>query len=145
MTNQCSTEASNPNGGKCSPKQQQFEPSKEALHCGWIAWDPPWWMADNFACKITKKDRQQDCVLKMTKWKIVFDRDIHTISPGDYLKAFMDPTFLGYMKAYINLHIVNRNDDVSNSDIITFICIELMLSFYKVSTVLVVDDLCNYD
>ena len=73
------------------------------------------------------------------------DRDIHTISPGDCLKAFMDPTFLGYMKAYINSHIVNRNDDVSNSDIIAFIRIKLMLSFYKVSTVLVVDDLCNYD
>jgi hypothetical protein len=31
------------------------------------------------------------------------DRDIRSILPGDCLKAFMDPTFLGYMKAYINL------------------------------------------
>lgn len=74
------------------------------------------------------------------------DRDIRLISPGDCLRAFMDPTFLGYMKAYINSHINNRNDDVSSSDIIAFIRIELMLSFYKVSTTaMVIGNLCNYD
>ena len=74
------------------------------------------------------------------------DRDIRSILPGDCLKAFMDPTFLGYMKAYINSHINNRNDDVSSSDIIAFVRIELMLSFYKVSTALVIGNLvCNYD
>ena len=85
-------------------------------------------------------------VLMNIKKKLRFrrDRDISKISPGDCLKAFMDPTFLGYMKAYINSHINNRNDDVSNSDIMAFIRVELMISFYKVRTVLVVDDVCSF-
>lgn len=58
-------------------------------------------------------------------------RDIANFSPGDCLKAFMDPHFLGYMKAYINSNM--RSDDaVSSSDIIAFIRVELMVSFYKV-------------
>ncbi|KAI2503222.1 hypothetical protein MHU86_11245 [Fragilaria crotonensis] len=61
------------------------------------------------------------------------DRDVRTISPGDCLKAFMDPNFLGYMKAYINANMKNSNDLVSSSDIIAFIRVELMISFYKVS------------
>ena len=88
-------------------------------------------------------------VLMKIKKKLGFrhDRNIRTLSPGDSLKAFMDPMFLGYMKAYINSHINNRNDDVSSSDIsIAFIRIELMLSFYKVRTVLMlVDDVSNCD
>ena len=87
-------------------------------------------------------------VLMKIKKKLGFRRDwnIRTLSPGDSLKAFMDPMFLGYMKAYINSHINNRNDDVSSSDIIAFIRIELMLSFYKVRTVLMlVDDVSNCD
>ena len=55
------------------------------------------------------------------------DRNIRTILPGNCLNAFMDPTFLGYMKVYVNSHINNRNDDVPSSDIIAFIRIELML------------------
>jgi hypothetical protein len=62
------------------------------------------------------------------------DRDVRTMSPGDCLKAFMDPNFLGYMKAYINANMSNRNDLVSSSDIIAFIRVELMISFYKVRT-----------
>ena len=62
------------------------------------------------------------------------DRDVCTISPGDCLKAFMDPNFLGYMKAYINANMRNSNDLVSSSDIIAFIRVELMISFYKVRT-----------
>jgi hypothetical protein len=85
-------------------------------------------------------------VLMNVKKKLGYrrDRDAHTLSPGDYLKAFMDPMFLGYMKAYINTHITNRNDIVSSSDIIAFIRIELMISFYKVSTALVDDRTCDY-
>ena len=83
-------------------------------------------------------------VLMKIKKKLGRDQNIRTLLPGDCLRAFMDPMFLGYMKAYINSHINNRNDNVSSSDIIAFIRIELMLSFYKVSTVLLVlvDDLC---
>jgi hypothetical protein len=44
----------------------------------------------------------------------------------------MDPNFLGYTKAYINANMSNTNDLVSRSDIIAFICVELMISFYKV-------------
>ena len=62
------------------------------------------------------------------------DRDVRTISPGDCLKAFMDPNFLGYMKAFINANMRNSNDLVSSSDIIAFIRVELMISFYKVRT-----------
>jgi hypothetical protein len=60
------------------------------------------------------------------------DRDVRTLSPGDCLKAFMDPMFLGYMKAFINTNMSNSNDLVSSSDIIAFIRVELMISFYKV-------------
>jgi hypothetical protein len=62
------------------------------------------------------------------------DRDVRTLSPGDCLKTFMDPNFLGYMKAFVNSNMSNSNDIVSSSDIIAFIRVELMISFYKVST-----------
>lgn len=60
------------------------------------------------------------------------DRDVRTLSPGDCLGAFMDPNFLGYMKAFVNSNMSNSNDLVSSSDIIAFIRVELMISFYKV-------------
>ena len=60
------------------------------------------------------------------------DRDVRTLSPGDCLKAFMDPVFLGYMKAFVNSNITTSNDIVSNSGIIAFIRVEVMISFYKV-------------
>jgi hypothetical protein len=62
-------------------------------------------------------------------------RDVIKRSPGDCLKAFMDPHLLGYMKAYIKTNM--RSDDVvSSSDLIAFISVELMISFYKVRTLL---------
>ena len=60
------------------------------------------------------------------------NRDMSKASPGDFLNAFMDPHLLGYMKTFINSSMVN--DPVSSSDIIAFIRVELMLSFYKVRT-----------
>jgi hypothetical protein len=57
-------------------------------------------------------------------------RDMSKVLPGDFLKAFMDPHLLGYMKTFINTNL--PNDPVSSSDIIAFIRVELMLSFYKV-------------
>ncbi len=62
------------------------------------------------------------------------DRDVRTLSPGDCLKAFMDPNFLGYMKAFVNSNMSNSNDIVLSSDIIAFIRVELMISFFKVRT-----------
>ena len=62
------------------------------------------------------------------------DCDVRTSSPGDCLKAFMDPNFLGYMKAFVNSNMSNSNDIVSSSDIIAFSRVELMISFYKVRT-----------
>ncbi|KAI2505553.1 hypothetical protein MHU86_8889 [Fragilaria crotonensis] len=58
-------------------------------------------------------------------------RDMSKVSPGDFLKAFMDPQLLGYLKTFINANMTS--DPVSSSDIIAFIRVELMLSFYKVS------------
>ena len=46
-------------------------------------------------------------------------RDVGNLSPGDCLKAFMDPHFLGYMKAYINTNMAS-DDAVSSSDVIAF-------------------------
>jgi hypothetical protein len=59
-------------------------------------------------------------------------RDMSKVSPGDFLKAFMDPQLLGYLKTFINANMTS--DPVSSSDIIAFIRVELMLSFYKVGT-----------
>jgi hypothetical protein len=59
-------------------------------------------------------------------------RDMSKVSPGSYLKAFMYPQLLGYLKTFINANLTS--DPISSSDIIAFICVELMLSFYKVRT-----------
>jgi hypothetical protein len=59
------------------------------------------------------------------------NRDMSKVSPGNFLKAFMDPHLLGYMKTFINTNM--SSDPVSSSDIIAFIRVELMLSFYKVT------------
>ena len=54
------------------------------------------------------------------------------VSSGSYLKVFMDPQLLGYLKTFINSNMTS--DPVSSLDIIAFICVELMLSSYKVRT-----------
>ena len=41
----------------------------------------------------------------------------------------MDPSLLGLMKMFINKNICR--DPASSSDIIAFLCVELLLSFYK--------------
>ena len=57
------------------------------------------------------------------------DQDVCTMLPGDYLKAFMDPNFLGYMKTYIKTTTRGNSNDllVSSIDIIAFICVELII------------------
>jgi hypothetical protein len=52
-------------------------------------------------------------------------RDMNKVSPGSYLKAFMDPQLLGYLKTIINANMAS--DPVSSLDIIAFIRVELML------------------
>ena len=61
--------------------------------------------------------------------------DIGNFSPGDCLKAFMYPHFLGYMKSNINSNM-QSDVAVSSSDIIAFIRVELMISIYKVRRML---------
>jgi hypothetical protein len=75
-------------------------------------------------------------VLLKLKRKIGVRRNcnVRTMSPGDCLKAFMDPNFLGCMKAFVNLNMSNSNDLVSSSDITAFIRVELVISFCKLRT-----------
>jgi hypothetical protein len=61
--------------------------------------------------------------------------DASKLSPGDCLKAFKDPHFLRCMKAYINTNM-RSNDAVLSSDLIAVIRVELMISLYKVRTLL---------
>ncbi|KAI2505089.1 hypothetical protein MHU86_9365 [Fragilaria crotonensis] len=85
--------------------------------------------------RLLERARQEvPTVLLKVKRKIYGKRhrNVRQISPGECLKAFMDPHFLGYMKAYINTNM-SSDDAVSSSDVIAFIRVELMLSFYKVS------------
>jgi hypothetical protein len=58
------------------------------------------------------------------------NRDMSQVSPGDFLRALMDPTLLGLMKTFRNKNILSR-DPASSSNIIAFLRVELVLSFYK--------------
>jgi hypothetical protein len=58
-------------------------------------------------------------------------RDMSKVSPADFLKAFMDPHLLGYMKAFINSND-SGNNPVTSTEVMAFVRVELMLSFYKV-------------
>ena len=58
-------------------------------------------------------------------------RDMSKVLPGDFLKAFMDPHLLGYMKAFINNNMSSSNP-VTSAEILAFIGVEFMLLFYKV-------------
>jgi hypothetical protein len=62
-------------------------------------------------------------------------RDTSKILPSDFLKAFMDPPLLGYMKTFINSNISCSNH-VSSSEIMASVCVKMMLSFYKVRYVI---------
>ena len=57
-------------------------------------------------------------------------RIISKVSPLNFLKAWIDPTLLGFLKSFLNK---NLTAPVSDSEILAFIRVELMLSFYKVS------------
>ena len=64
-------------------------------------------------------------------------RHLHTLSPARFLEAWMDQSFLCYVKQYINKNL--SGNPVSNSEILVFIRVELMLLFYRVSPSLYFD------
>jgi hypothetical protein len=64
-------------------------------------------------------------------------RHLHTLSPARFLEAWMDTNLLCFVKQYINKNL--SGDLVSNSEILAFIRVELMLSFYRVSPSLYFD------
>ena len=88
---------------------------------------------DGVDSRLLKKARHEvPEVIKQIKEKLFGkkkNRDMSRVHPGDFLRAFMDPTLLGLMKAFINKNI--SSDPASSSDIIAFLRVELMLSFYK--------------
>ena len=59
-------------------------------------------------------------------------RDTSKVLPGNFLKAFMDPLLLGYMKTFINNSNISSRNPVSSLEIMAFVRVELMLSFYNV-------------
>ena len=71
-------------------------------------------------------------------------RHLHNIAPARFLEAWMDANLLGHVKQFINKNL--SGDAVSNSEILAFIRIELMLSFYRVSPSLYfdVDERANF-
>jgi hypothetical protein len=62
-------------------------------------------------------------------------REIRKVHASDFLKAWMDPSFLGILQQYMNSNMPSNSSitHVSESDISSFIRVELFLSFYKVS------------
>jgi hypothetical protein len=64
-------------------------------------------------------------------------RNLNTIPASKFLQAWMDANFLGYIKQFVNKNLTG--DPVSNSEILAFIQVELMLSFYRVSPSLYFD------
>jgi hypothetical protein len=58
------------------------------------------------------------------------------VPAADLLKAWMDPSFLGTLQLNMNSNLPSNSsiNNVSESDISSFIRVELFLSFYKVST-----------
>jgi hypothetical protein len=64
-------------------------------------------------------------------------RNLWKVAPACFIEAWMDANFLGHIKQFINKNL--SWDSVSNSGILAFIWIELMLSFYQVSPSLYFD------
>ena len=86
------------------------------------------------SCLLKKAQHEVPEVIKRIKEKLFGkkkNRDMSRVHPGNFLRAFMDPTLLGLMKAFINKNI-SSDPPASSSDIIAFLRVELMLSFYKV-------------
>jgi hypothetical protein len=63
-------------------------------------------------------------------------RDISKVSASEFLKAWIDASFLGHVRSFVNTNIC---DPVSKSEIIAFVKVELMLSFYKASPAMYFD------
>jgi hypothetical protein len=65
------------------------------------------------------------------------NRTLHGVAPAQFLQAWMDPNLLAHVKQFINKNV--SGDPVSASEILAFIRVELMLSFYRVSPSLYFD------
>ncbi len=60
------------------------------------------------------------------------NRNLQNVPPSKFLQVWMDANLLGYTKQYINKNMLS-GDPVSNSEILAFLRVELMLSFYSIS------------
>ena len=83
---------------------------------------------------LVKAREEVPAVLNKIKEKLFGKRarDMSKVSLADFLKAFMDPQLLGYMKAFINSNGSTSSTPVPTTEIMSFVRVELMLSFYKV-------------
>ena len=104
-----------------------------------------WTFLDNFPVRVVIDSVDQDLLEQAREEvKIVMDRirtkifgrrrrppKLDTITPSQFLQAWMDGNLLAHMKTFINQNLTG--DPVSSSDIIAFVRVELMLSFYRVS------------
>jgi hypothetical protein len=78
-------------------------------------------------------------VLERVRVRIVGGRvrHLHTLTPARFLEAWMDTNLLCFVKQYINTNL--SGNPVSNSEILAFIRVELMLLFCRVSPSLYFD------
>jgi hypothetical protein len=76
-------------------------------------------------------------VLAQIKQKLFrnWRREIWKVHAGNFLKEWMDPSFLGILQLYMNSNMLPHSsiNHVSECDISSFIQVDLFLSFYKVS------------
>ena len=100
-----------------------------------------WTFLDNFPVRVVIDSVDQDLLEQAREEvKIVMDRirtkifgrrrrppKLDTITPSQFLQAWMDGNLLAHMKTFINQNLTG--DPVSSSDIIAFVRVELMLSF----------------
>jgi hypothetical protein len=82
---------------------------------------------------LAKAREEVPLVLEKIKRKLFGMRghNMSTVSPALFLQAFLDPEFLGFMKAFINSND-SSNNPVTANEVLIFVRVELMLSFYKV-------------
>jgi hypothetical protein len=76
-------------------------------------------------------------VLAWTKQQLFgnWRREFWKVHASDFLKAWMDPSFLGILQHYMNSNMPPNSSvtHVSESNVSSFIRVKLFLSFYKVS------------
>ena len=65
-------------------------------------------------------------------------RNLNNVPTLKFLQAWMDANLLGHIKQYINKNMLS-GDPVSISEILAFLRVELMLSFYSISPLMYFD------